>query len=321
VLIANRIREHRPTVILVILILLSLISLASGHRGNVVSDAMRAVVSVVAYPFYQAFAAVENAVGYAAGFVMDYDALRDESYNLRSQLDLLLPEVGKVNELDAENERLRALIDFERRHPEMTFMPAHVVWAPMSAQVISANKGVLVLDRGSMHRVEEGACAITADGIVGVITEVEPTLSYLATLHSRDCRIGAMVSDNDRIRGVLHGSGSDFSNLCRMEYVDNKESVRVGDRVLTTGGGIYPPGCLIGTVREVRRGEGLYQLATVEPAVDPFRLDEVLIVKRAQPSSETLAGPLAKLDEPVAESQETPDALPDLRSDAERLAP
>jgi len=43
--------------------------------------------------------------------------------------------------------------------------------------------------------------------------------------------------------------------------------------------GIFPKGLLVGTVTKVRKKTfGLFQYVEVAPAVDPYRLEEVLVV-------------------------------------------
>ena len=55
--------------------------------------------------------------------------------------------------------------------------------------------------------------------------------------------------------------------------------MRIGDAVVTSGtDGIYPKGFVIGTVRNVQRGEDLYKTILIEPVVEFGNLENVLIV-------------------------------------------
>ena len=65
-----------------------------------------------------------------------------------------------------------------------------------------------------------------------------------------------------------------------MDYVPATSDVAAGDVVVTSGiDGLYPKGFVIGTVERVDRGDGLYHVIVVRPAVDPNRLEEVLVVR------------------------------------------
>lgn len=317
--LSRRISEQRPTVILAILVLLSLTSLATGERGNLVTRSVSTVVSVVAYPFWQALNHTENAVSYVTGFVTAYSSARTEAHRLREEIGALTPRIADRDSLEAENRRLRRLLEFEQSQSRLSFLPAEVVSLPedpLSAEIISNSSGVLIVNRGSIHGVKEAMCAMTPDGVVGIVIKVEPALSYVATLHSDYCKIGAMISRDRRIWATVHGSGKEYSHICRMEYIDAKDVVRVGDEVLTRGSGIFPSEYRIGTIVDLQKGGSLFQVAYIEPAADPYAIDELFLVARAQP----------RLAEMVGQTQ--PDAvdrmafaMPDERSIQERFAP
>ncbi|MCX7714706.1 MAG: rod shape-determining protein MreC, partial [Clostridia bacterium] len=67
---------------------------------------------------------------------------------------------------------------------------------------------------------------------------------------------------------------------CKMSFMDKNASVVVGDMVETSGlGGVYPPGILVGRVREIKSDNaGAMQYAVIEPAADLNNLHEVLVI-------------------------------------------
>ena len=73
----------------------------------------------------------------------------------------------------------------------------------------------------------------------------------------------------------------------RMEYVATTGDVVAGDLIVSSGiDGLYPKGFAIGTVERVDRGDGLYHVISVRPAVDVARLEEVLVVLTPPPPAE-----------------------------------
>ncbi|MCP4640054.1 MAG: rod shape-determining protein MreC [bacterium] len=304
----RRIGENRPTIILAVLVLLSVVSLAFGTSGSVVRDGIHTVILMAAHPFYKAFDAVGGGVGYVGGLLVAYDSAIDQAADLQEALDGQVPLLAQRDELLAENDRLREVIQFERSNPKLTLI---------HAEVISHSGGMLIIDRGSRHGVKMFMCAMTKDGVVGVVTRVEPTLSQVATLNSADCKIGAMIRRN-RVAGMVHGSGSTVSHLCAMRYIDLKDEVVEGDEVVTSGGTIYPAGYVIGRIAGPPREENaLQRMAFVEPAADPYRLDEVALVMKAQTPGEELAGTPARIRETVSMAH----TMPDKRPIQERYAP
>ena len=331
-LLSRRISENRSTIILVALVVLSLASLASGPQGNVISRTVSKGVSIVASPFWHVMSAVQLRVEYAVSFVVAYNASRTEAETLRNTITSLVPQIADREALEAENTRLREMLAFQRSQPRLELTPAAV-----DAGIISKTSGVLVINRGSIHGVEEAMCAMTKDGVVGVVIKVEPTLAYVATLHSDLCKIGAMIGRDRRVRATVHGSGSDYSPICRMEYIDTKHVVRAGDEVLTSGSGIFPSEYPIGKITEVHKGGSLFQAADMEPYADPYSVDELFLVRRAQPTlleltaragddpSEGVEIPLPPPDEAQRKAANikkgTPFAMPDNRTIQERFAP
>ena len=64
-------------------------------------------------------------------------------------------------------------------------------------------------------------------------------------------------------------------------------AVAVGDVILSSGGGIYPYGFVIGTVVEIKHDETARSLsAIIEPAVDPQTTSRVMVLKKMTAPSE-----------------------------------
>lgn len=330
--LSRRISENRPILILAVVIVLCLASLATGTTGNLISNAVATAGSVIAYPFWLALDSVESGVSYTVRLVASYHEVGRENQELRDEIKRLMPHRYDVEEVRKENERLRAMLDFKESQPRLDLVAAGVV--PLTAETIAQSGGVLVINRGSLHGVVPGMCAMTKDGVLGVVTETLTTMSYVATLLSDRCRIGAMVDRDRRIRATLHGSGNDFDSLCTLRHIDAKDSVQKGDQVLTSGSGIFPAGYPIGEIEEVSPDRSLVKVATVRPYVDPYAVDELFLVRRAQPALHELTGappqdvppvppaPVGPEDAQLARREgRDPFAMPDYRSIQERFAP
>ena len=76
------------------------------------------------------------------------------------------------------------------------------------------------------------------------------------------------------------------------EFVVRGGDVRIGDVVITSGlGGVYPKGLRIGRVLELADPGGrLHQIATLQPAVDFGRLEQVFVMLHRGPTMELLYG-------------------------------
>ncbi|HOE66716.1 MAG TPA: rod shape-determining protein MreC [Candidatus Hydrogenedentes bacterium] len=292
-----------------VLVLLSCITLASGSRATFLSESAKLVVTTVAHPFWRAFQGAERLQKRLTGFVTSYGAAQEEAARLRAQLAEQTELIRERNELKAENARFREMLSFVRDEPRLTLEPVSVI-------ARAENQGAIIVDRGAWHGVEESMCLIRPEGVVGIVTKANPLNSIVFTVHHVNFKIGAMVK-RSRVRGSVHGSGSGFSKaVCTLQYIDAKDDVRRGDQVVTSGEGMFPSGYLIGTITEMSQEGYLLRTATVEPAVDPYRIDEAFLVRRARPAQEELAGPA-----PARAESSAMGAMSEAPSLQERYAP
>jgi cell shape-determining protein MreC len=97
------------------------------------------------------------------------------------------------------------------------------------------------------------------------------------------------VVQRSRAQGVVRGRGGDKLSF---EFVVRGGDVRVGDVVITSGlGGVYPKGLRIGSVVDVPDPGGrLVHEATLQPAVDFGRLEQVFVRLHRGPTTELLYG-------------------------------
>jgi len=309
--LSRRLKGHRPLVIFLLLTTLSFLSLVSGTQTHFIQSGIKRTVALTAYPFLQGRAMLERSSEYVIDLVFNYNTLRSERSALQEEVVRLREALVLRSEIQAENERLRAMLAFEQREPRLTLR---------AARVVESLRGMLTVDRGRIHGIRPFMAVITQDGVVGVVTEVNDLTSKIATLHHRDCNVGAMVKRN-RVRaydGIVHASGSDWNLICTMQYIDMKNDVRVNDLVVTSPESLFPSGYPIGRVTRVVETGTLWKMAEIKPEVDPYSLDEVFIVLRAAPSETDLAGP------PVlaggGQASRAPEQ-PDPRPLQERLAP
>ena len=127
---------------------------------------------------------------------------------------------------------------------------------------------------------------ISENGLVGLVTAASYRASRTMLLLDRQSAVDGTVQ-RSRARGIVRGRGSDDLEF---EFVVRVGDVRVGDVVMTSGlGGVYPKGLRIGRVTVVSDpGARLLQTATIAPAVDFGRLEQVFVMLRRGPTMELL---------------------------------
>jgi rod shape-determining protein MreC len=136
----------------------------------------------------------------------------------------------------------------------------------------------VVLDRGSRD-VRANMPVVAPDGVVGKVLRVAGDSVYVQL--TVDASFGIDVEDErTHARGFVRGTGDPARYECKVEMVDSRDEVDVGDLLVTSGKGKWFPGGLpVARVTKVTKRElGRDQEVEASPTVNFSRLDEVLIL-------------------------------------------
>ncbi len=214
----------------------------------------------------------------------DYVALvgvREENEKLRGRLARLEEENHQYREAILSSERFQRLAGF-RAQREVPMVPANVIHQDLSPWFQS-----LIIDQGAAAGIRPGMPVITDSGVVGLVSGTTPGASKVMLVIDPQSRLDAYV-ERTRARATVRGIAG---RECDLDYVSRQENLEEGDLLLTSGmGGVYPKGLLVGRVSKVdRTTPGLFLAASVLPAVDFTRLDEVFVIleQRAIPDEES----------------------------------
>jgi rod shape-determining protein MreC len=249
---------------------LSLTILAAAARGHLKSDPIGSLLLTVMRPLQigaQTFVLWTREVG---GITMRLGGLAGENRRLREQLEELEAERNRLLEAEATNRRLRELLEFRSQLPPAT-LTASVIASSASTWFRS-----MTLDKGSSDSVVKGMAVVATAGVVGQVVAVSSRTAKVLLL--TDPHSGAdVLVQRSRARGIVAGS---LDNGTMIKYIKRSEDVEIGDRVITSGlDGVFPKGLLVGTVADVRKKSfGLFQFVGIDLAVDPARIEEVLLV-------------------------------------------
>ncbi len=217
-----------------------------------------------------------------AGFfenLADLKNLYEENKVLKARLDEFAKLSVDYQDVKAENDELRELLDQKASLRDYQTIPASVI-----ARSPDRWNNLLTLDKGSEDGVEVNMAVITPAGLIGKIKNVQPFSSTVQLVSDLDRtnRISVYVKGNEDIFGVINGFDAEkqalqFSNITIDSEVDE------GEIVVTSGlGGIFPKNLIVGEIIEVKNDKyGLTKSALVKPAADLYDIRHVMIVKRA----------------------------------------
>ncbi|MDH3521825.1 MAG: rod shape-determining protein MreC [Myxococcales bacterium] len=207
--------------------------------------------------------------------------VRDENAALRSKLAAVEDENLQLREALVASGRL-ALVDEMTDAFDVPMRPAELVGLDVSAWFRSA-----LIDCGRSCGVHAGMPVVSPEhfGLVGLVTTTSLRAAKVMLLIDRQSAVDGLVQ-RSRARGVVRGG----KKALEFEFVARGGDVQVGDEIITSGlGGVYPKGFRIGQVTALSAPDArLLQTATVEPAVDFGRLEQVYVMLRRGPTMELL---------------------------------
>jgi rod shape-determining protein MreC len=226
---------------------------------------------------------VSTPVDFARDAIQDYVALvsvKRENETLRGRIASVEEENLQLREALVASGRLERIAEM-RDEFEIPMLPAELVGLDVSAWFRSA-----LVDRGRQHGVFSGMPVINEQGLVGLVTATSRTAAKLMLLIDRQSAVDAVVQ-RSRSRGIVRGSQGES---LAFEFVVRDGDVQPGDVLVTSGlGGVYPKGLRIGEVVEVSASDSkMLRTASVRPAVDFGRLEQVFVMLRRGPTMELL---------------------------------
>ena len=270
-LLLRLLARYRRAAILTSALVLSflLMTLQVRHETAVVTFTRQTLLFVVS-PFIKVTAAtIQGVTGVWRDYV-DLRAVREENRRLQFEATTLKRRLEQLQDQAMETQRLERLLAM-RQASQAEFLTARVV----GKDATNWFKTVL-LDRGSLEGIRRNQPALAPDGLVGRVVEVTLTSAKVQLLTDPVSAVGGLIQ-RTRVTGIVSGN---LGAGARVSYLPLMADVAVGDEVVTSGmGGVFPKGILIGRITSVERNSGaLFQEATLQPAVDLSRLEEIFIL-------------------------------------------
>ncbi len=223
--------------------------------------------------------------------------ISQENEQLREENRKLIEQMVDYENYKHENESLKEQLGIQEENPQWETMTASVIGRDPSDQFYS-----FTIDKGTLDGVSYQDPVITADGLVGIVSEVGPVFAKVTTI--LDVRLNVACQDV-RTQDVATISGDiemAQQGKCKMSLIPRESGIAKGDIVQTAGtSGLYPQGIVVGRVSDVGfEPQGTMMYAVVEPANDIKSIKDVVIITsfKGQGSS------LSSFEQDVQQQQE-----------------
>ncbi len=267
-------KRYRDVAIVVMLLAVPFFFLRASMRRPEDLNAMDRALLRVSTPPQHFFASLARGT---SSLISDFTHLwdvKEDNEKLAYDNARLREQVHKLEQAQAENQELRRLLQLRDTTPGDT-VSAAVVGKDFT-EFFRVTR--VVLDRGSRD-IRANMPVVAPDGVVGKVlhvagdaVDVELAVDAAFAIDAEDERTHA--------RGIVRGTGDPAKYSCKVELVDSRDEIQVGDHIVTSGKGKwFPRGLPIAIVTKVVKRElGRDQEVEAAPTVNFSRLNDVLIL-------------------------------------------
>lgn len=226
--------------------------------------------------------------------------IRSVSNRISDSVENTLDAFTRSKEYQQENEELRQrvaeleyqLVDYHKTQQELTDLEGFMGVKEDHEDFVLSDPCTIIgyvendpfhafyIDKGSEDGLSVYDPVVTAEGLVGIISEISETYATVETICSPNLSIGAEVSGKSE-SGIVEGDVTLSSSYrCQMIYLEKDTTLKKGDLVITSNSvGIFPQGYLIGSVESIEPMEsGLSYCAVIRPSVDLENLSNVIVI-------------------------------------------
>lgn len=206
--------------------------------------------------------------------IFSYRKLMAENEELKAENESLRNEISQLTFTTKELQRLEELssaLNYDFIQGGMDIVTANVISLDSENWTNS-----FVIDKGVEMGIKVDDIVISGRGLVGRVAATDEKWSKIIPIIDESSRISFYVEGVGNTLGIIEGSEN---GKITGFMLDNTVEISEGDRLITSGIGIYPEGILLGRVTKAGYDSDK-QLITIEvkPEVDFGSIDKVSVI-------------------------------------------
>ncbi len=216
-------------------------------------DIVRQAISLGTDPLQRLAQAPMRMLTEGSDYFLTLESVQEENRSLQAAQLAAAPTLLRLEQLEAENERLRQLLALQSRE-KAAGQAARILYTardPFARRVY--------LDKGQQQGLIPGQPVIDEGGIIGQITRVFPFSAEVTLVTDKNQAVPVQVQRTGQ-RSVTFGLGN---GQVELKYIPANADVQVGDMLVTSGlDGVYLPGFPVAKVVHVER-DSAYAFARI----------------------------------------------------------
>ena len=207
-------------------------------------ELLRQGMSLFTHPIQQAAHTPVDFFQNGTNYISSLSHFQEENTRLKhAQMDGA-EALLRTRHLEAENERLRKLLDVKERQ-KVNGQVAQILYAardPFSRRII--------VDKGQQDKITAGQPVVDDAGVIGQVTRVFPFVSEITLITDKDQAVPVQIVRNG-LRSIVFGLGD---GQLELRFMPNNADVQNGDLLVTSGlDGIFPHGLPVAKIVHIER--------------------------------------------------------------------
>jgi rod shape-determining protein MreC len=269
--------------------------MAVDHRQHHM-ETVRSFLSVLTYPLQYVASFPVTASHWMSDRLATRDQLQTENAQFREENLLLHARLQKLAALEAENMRLRDLVESSFKIGDRALI------AELVAVDMDPYKHQVLINKGSRSGAFVGQAVLDANAVMGQVTHITPLTSTVLMITDASHALPVQVSRNG-LRSIAVGTGR--IHQLELPHLPNNADIQEGDLLVTSGlGGHFPPGYPVAVVTSVTQDPGQpFLTAIATPSAHLERSREVLLVWTLEPPVDTALVSESSTEPEVADSE------------------
>jgi len=260
------------TIVAIILIIIS--GITSQQRDNI--TAIEKWIGNLITPVQNVVNTSVNNLGKNVGSIANLTQLKAQNEELKQKLEKLEKEALNSAMTRSELEELKGL-KYALNYVEDIDKYNNIT----TASIVGKNPGnwfnIFTINVGENQGIKKDSIILDSNGLVGKIHEVGGNWSKVISIIDNNSSVSFQIMRDSTLQGIITGS---ITSEITGYLFDPLADIIVGDKIITSGLGIYPKGIVIGEIVEVNKSEDhLLKTIKVEPSVNFKRITKVLVME------------------------------------------
>lgn len=256
-------------------VLIIVIGLTMGGRSRITF--LENIIGAVITPVQLTLHSAGNTVGERLSPLVEVWSYEAKNAQLTAENEKLRKDLIKAT---LTSQELNTLTDLRA---SLNYAKAQGINNYITCDIIAKDPGnwynLFVINAGSKQGILKNSTVLCGEGLVGLVYEVGDDWSKVISIIDNKSAVGFEIMDiqnnfDGRVAGNIDGSLKGY-------LYDPQAVVHTGQKIITSGLGIYPRGILIGEITEVIiNKDNLLKEIVVKPEVNFLKLERVFVIPK-----------------------------------------